>query len=137
MVARGPGDRQHVVERHRQVGQDDADQRLPRRLARTGGVSAAVAAVAFAAARFAHFAVHLPRHPQQQHAAGQGQPDNREQLRGKIGKQDTQRGGETMPSMITRRRWSAGSAAAAMPTTTALSPASTTSMMTTESSAPS
>ena len=44
--------------------------------------------------RLAQLAVHLPRHPQQQHPAGQGQPDDHEQPGGKIGEQDAQhRGG--------------------------------------------
>ena len=126
----GARHRQHVVERHRQVGDDDL---------RDGGAEAhggtrpRVAAHDRAPASgmrlaLADLAVHLPAHPQQQDAAGERQADDGEQLHRDGGKDDAQDDGAGHAPEDHLARISGGTREAASPTTMALSPASTTSM---------
>jgi hypothetical protein len=89
MVLGSAGDRQDVVEAHRDVGDQDLDDRLPQGLARGarrspigdrrhalvlfGDRIAVMAAVP-------QLAVHLPADPQQQNAARQDDADDAQQL---------------------------------------------------------
>ncbi len=89
MVARRAGDGQHIVERHRDVGEDDLHERLAEALAfrfllagrRIGDVPSCLL----------QLAIHLPGDPEQQHAAGEGEADDGEELDGDERKTDAQR----------------------------------------------
>src|SRR5579872_392978 len=72
---------QHVVQAHRQVGQDDLEHGLAERLARrlSGGVAPGTA----------QLSEHAPAHPKQQQAAGQEQADHLEQLQCDGAERDT------------------------------------------------
>ena len=81
------GDGQHVVERHRHVGDGDEADGGPEaefgmRLLVCTNVSVMIAG--------GDLAVHFPAHPQQQDAAGERQADDGEQLHGDRGKEDAQ-----------------------------------------------
>jgi len=75
-------------------------------------------------AGIAQLAIHLPAHTRQQHAAGEHDADDIEELDGDGGEGDAHdRRGDDAPERIAFLRWSAGRAAAAIATTMALSPA--------------
>ena len=80
------GDRQRIIERHRQIGDDNLNHRLGRGLLR----NVLLAGQNRCAPRVADFAIQLPGDPQQQHAAGQAQADDFEELQGNRGEGDTQ-----------------------------------------------
>ncbi len=100
MLARRAGHRQHVVERHRDVGDDDLPGRLREGLARRAGRDLPVAVEVLIGEHFvdvvglavAQLLPHLPAHPQQQDAAGEQEADDRQQLRGDAGEDDAQDG---------------------------------------------
>jgi hypothetical protein len=107
MVLRRAGHSQHVVEAHRHVGDEDLRDRLAQRLLRRAGHALAgdrVDALALLGrlmavrAAVAQLAVHLPADPEQQHAAGQHDADDRQQLDGDGGEADAhQRRGRDAP----------------------------------------
>jgi hypothetical protein len=82
-----PGDGQHVVQRHGQVGDQDLQQGLTHGLGRRGalrvgayghtggGLEGGLALGRLLAALLAQFAPHLPADPQQEQAAGEQQAD--------------------------------------------------------------
>jgi hypothetical protein len=89
MLARRTRDCEHIVERHRDVGDEDLPGRLAERLLRgaatnRGGAVRVDVEVAEFASRLRHrvpqLPPHLPANPQQQNAAGKQQADDRQQL---------------------------------------------------------
>ena len=134
----GAGDREHVVERHRDVGDDDLDERGRELMVAASPTPPGPPAkpAPSPARRLLKLAAHLPAHPEQQDAAREQQADDREQLRRdewRTAMRSTT--APPTPQKITLRAGAASTRAAAMPTTTALSPASTRSMMMTCASA--
>ena len=81
--ARRTGDRQHVVERHRKIGENDRPQRRPEAGLVAGGIgSVEVASRPLDRVSVAvdDLTVHLPAHEQQQKAARQRQADDLQHL---------------------------------------------------------
>ena len=151
-LMRDAGHREHVVERHRHIGDDDLQHRLAGRLAvrrgRIGGVAAgaidfgpeqgAAAAAALSAgtmcpARISRYIFHDTHSSRMPPASVRPMISSRcivtpaNRMRSTVA--------AAMPARMTRWRCRAGSPAAAIPTTIALSPASTISIMTTDISA--
>ena len=79
VVLRRPCNRQHIVERHRHVGDDDLGNGLPQRFARglagngtvgvVIGIRQRLGRLFLLSVRNGEFAIHLPAHPKQQKAA--------------------------------------------------------------------
>ena len=100
MLAGGAGHRENVVERHRDVGDDDLPGGLGEGLARRAlcdparSVGVRVGESLLGRVRFgrrgAQLAPHLPAHPQEQDAARDEQADDRKQPRRDAGEQDAQ-----------------------------------------------
>ncbi|MCY1239654.1 hypothetical protein D9M72_524640 [compost metagenome] len=89
MFAGGACDGQHVVERHRDVGDDDLDGRLHEGL--LGRVAASAAfACRVSCLLLADFAPHLPADPQQQNTAGEQEADDFQELDRDAGERDAQ-----------------------------------------------
>ena len=89
MVARDAGHREHVVERHRHVRNDDLDDRVAHALGRRRAAFALSGGPGFRRKRIAggtrlplrpDLAPQLPRHPQQHQAAGEQQSHDLEEL---------------------------------------------------------
>ena len=102
MLAGSTRDRQHVVERHRHVGDRDLPYGLAERLARRPGDHAISIDILVVQRRFgvlmmcgrrAQLAPHLPAHPKQENAAGQQQSDDLKQLHRDARETDSQYGG--------------------------------------------
>ncbi len=102
MLVRGARDGEHVVQRHRDVGDDDLGDGLAQCLLRgdrmAGDHAVAVEILAFdrflvVAVWRAQLAPHLPAHPQQQDAAGKQEADDGEQLGRDKREQDAEDGG--------------------------------------------
>ncbi len=96
MLARGARDREHVVQRHRDVGRDDLQRGLAESLSlhRRGARSAAGAERELAFVRLlAQLSPHLPAYPEQQHAAGEQQADHLQKLGRNAGKDDAEHSG--------------------------------------------
>jgi hypothetical protein len=100
VVARRAGHGQHVVQRHRHIGQHDLGDGLAERLGRSalavaaaGGRRAVLQRRGLGGVVGAQLAPQLPAHPQQQDAAGEQQADDLQQLGGEQGEDDAQHGG--------------------------------------------
>ena len=104
MLARRAGHREHVVEGHRHVGDDDLPGGLGEGLARNASGNGAVlidvptlesllGRMLLGLMAGAQLAPHLPAHPQQQDAAGQEQAHDLEKLGRDQRENDTQDGG--------------------------------------------
>jgi hypothetical protein len=102
MFPRRPRHRQHIVERHRDVGHDDLPHGLGKCLDGRGPGNDAVriqiaahqrfACILLRLGRRAQLPQHLPADPQQQNASGERQPDDLQQLRGRDCEQDAHDG---------------------------------------------
>jgi hypothetical protein len=94
-LMRGAGDGEHVVERHRHVGDDDLHDRLPEgfwfRLAAGGRLAFEHVGAAIGVGGALELAPHLPRHPEQKNAPGEQQADDLQQRRRHQGEDDPQR----------------------------------------------
>ena len=100
VLMRGSGNGQHVVKRHRHVGNHDLPGGLGKGFARRAAGNRLVLVdvfvfkglnginVVFGAC--AQFTPHLPAHPEQQHATHQQQAQDLEELRGHQGEDDAQ-----------------------------------------------
>ena len=102
MLARGAGNREHVVERHGDVGDDDLERRLGEGLPLSTFRNMAVGVQVLPGQRFAHrmrvsagraqLPPHFPAHPEKQDSACKEQADDREKPRRDGGEEDAQHG---------------------------------------------
>src|SRR5262245_24810319 len=93
MVARGARHRQHVVERHGDVRNNDLPGSLREGLPGDVALLPSQCSLGFVPVRAAQVAPHLPAHPKQQYSACQKQTDNLQKLQGDARENESQHGG--------------------------------------------
>src|ERR1700730_1989823 len=102
MLTGGASDREHIVERHRDIGDNDLPGRLGEGLTGRGSrhcpvsvrtlIHQGVGRILLVAMRYAQLTPYLPTYPNEQNAAGKKEANNLEKLDGEASEDDKKEG---------------------------------------------